>query len=178
MVSADESDVISKSIKEKFIDFLKFNNLKAGISLIFKNILETKKFYIQASYALELSKHLNYKGEMFYLKDYLEYYLFYLCENVSNNIKKVKLDMLIHPLVYELIEKDKYSNTELLRTLMIYLESNRNSKVTSKKLNIHCSTFFYRFHKIEELLNISLNDSELLFKLELSLKILKYQNLL
>jgi len=178
MVSADESDVISKSIKEKFIDFLKFNNLQAGISLIFKNIFETKKFYIQDSCSLELSKHLNFKGNMFYVKDYLEYYLFYLCENVNNDVKKVELDMLIHPLVYELIEMDKYNNSELLKTLMVYLESNRNANATSKKLNIHCSTFFYRFHKIEELLNISLSNSELLFKLELSLKILSYKNLL
>ena len=67
-------------------------------------------------------------------------------------------------------------NTDLLKTLTAYLNSNRNSNIASKSLSIHNSTFFYRFHKIETLLNISLTDSDILFKLELSLKLLKYIN--
>lgn len=179
MVSTKDKNILSEEVKEKFIDFLKFNNLKAGVSLTFENIFETEKSYVQAQYALDLSKHLNEKKDMYYFKDYLEYYLFYLCETYSKDIvKKIQLEMLIHPLIYDLINIDENSNTELLKTLISYLKYNRNANIASKQLNIHCSTFFYRFHKIEELLNISLKDSELLFKLELSLKILRYKNLL
>lgn len=178
MISGDDKNIISEEVKEEFIDFLRYNNLKVGVSLTFENIFEAKKNYIQAQYALDLSKHLNEKKDMYYFKDYLEYYLFYICETLPEDIKKIQLEMLIHPLIYDLIKIDQNSNIELLKTLMSYLKYNRNAKITSKKLNIHCSTFFYRFHKIEELLNISLNDSELLFQLELSLKILRYKNLL
>ncbi|MBU3113520.1 helix-turn-helix domain-containing protein [Clostridium lacusfryxellense] len=175
MISKEEDEVISENTKENFLDFLKLNNLMAGISFIFENPSETPKFYSQAMYALELSEKLNIKGHMFYFEDYLEYYLFFANQNTDKNSKRIELDLLIHPLINKLLESDKKKNTELLKTLRTYLENNRNANNTAKKLNIHCSTFFYRYHKIEGLLNISLNDSDILFKLELSLKILKYK---
>lgn len=177
MVSTEREEVLSNNTKSVFIDFLKLNNLKAGISLIFENLLETREFYTQANYALKLSDQLNIKDYIFYFKDYLEYYMFYMCENVENSPEKIQLNTLIHPFINQLIEIDKNSNKELLKTLMVYIDSNRNATDASKKLNIHCSTFFYRFHKIEGLLKISLNNSDILFKLELSLKILKYKNM-
>lgn len=175
MVSKEDDEVISKNTSKKFEDFLILNNLKAGISLAFQNLLKTKEFYVQSKYALKLAEHLNIDNRILYFKDYIEYYLFYISQNSDSKIPKIELHALIHPLIKKLIDIEKNINTELLKTLMIYLESNRNANDASMKLNIHRSTFFYRFHKIEELLNISLNDSDILFKLELSLKILKFQ---
>ncbi|WP_253198945.1 PucR family transcriptional regulator [Clostridium estertheticum] len=175
MVSKEDDEVFSENTKSRFIDFLKLNNLKAGISLTFQNILETKEFYKQATYALKLAENLNINGCLFYFKDYMEYYLFHILQSKDNNIEKIKLHTLIHPLINKLIRIDKNNNSVLLQTLIVYLESNRNAKLASKNLSIHCSTFFYRYHKIEELLKISLSNSDLLFKFELSLKILRYQ---
>ncbi|WP_243143244.1 PucR family transcriptional regulator [Clostridium estertheticum] len=175
MVSKEDDEVFSENTKTRFIDFLKLNNLKAGISLTFQNILETKEFYKQATYALKLAENLNINGCLFYFKDYIEYYLFHILQSEDNNIEKIELHTLIHPLINKLLGIDKNNNSVLLQTLMVYLESNRNAKLTSEKLNIHCSTFFYRYHKIEELLKISLSNSDILFKFELSLKILRYQ---
>jgi len=143
--------------------------------LTFKNILETKEFYKQATCTLKLAKHLNIKGFLFYFNDYIEYYLFHILQSMDNNIEKIKMHTLIDPLINKLIEIDKNNNSALLQTLVIYLENNRNAKLTSEKLNIHSSTFFYRYHKIEKSLKISLSNSDILFKFELSLKILKYQ---
>ncbi|MBU3183064.1 helix-turn-helix domain-containing protein [Clostridium psychrophilum] len=175
LISKEDDAVFSENTKTRFTDFLNLNNLKAGISLIFQNILETKEFYKQATYALKLAKHLNIKGFLFCFKDYVEYYLFYILQITDNNIEKIELCTLIDPLINKLIDIDKSNNSVLLQTLVIYLESNRNAKLTSEKLNIHSSTFFYRYHKIEELLKISLSNSDILFKFELSLKILRYQ---
>ncbi|WBL48099.1 PucR family transcriptional regulator [Clostridium estertheticum] len=175
MVSKEDDEVFSENTKTRFIDFLKLNNLKAGISLTFQNILETKEFYKQATYALKLAENLNIKGFLFYFKDYIEYYLFHILQSKDNNIEKIELHTLIHPLINKLIGIDKNNNSVLLQTLIVYLESNRNAKLASKNLSIHCSTFFYRYHKIEELLKISLSNSDILFKFELSLKILRYQ---
>ena len=41
-------------------------------------------------------------------------------------------------------------------------------------MHIHRSTFFYRIKKIEELLDMSITDSDLLFLYELSFKIWDY----
>jgi len=175
MVSTEEKDILAKNNKAKFIEFLKLNNLKAGVSLRFENILDTKEFYNQAIHALEFSERLKSQGYIFHFEDYLEYYIFHLCENIDNDVHRVDINTLIHPYIKELEDIDKENNGELLKTLVAYLECNRNANDTAKKLNIHCSTFFYRFHKIEDMLNISLNDGDILFKLELSSKILKYK---
>ena len=175
LISKEDDEAFSESTKTRFTDFLALNNLKAGISLTFQNILETKEFYKQATYTLKLAKRLNSEGFLFYFNDYIEYYLFYILQSKDNNTEKIKLNTLIDPLINKLIEIDKNNNSVLLETLVIYLESNRNAKLTSEKLNIHSSTFFYRYHKTERLLNISLSNSDILFKFELSLKILRYQ---
>ncbi|MBU3159191.1 helix-turn-helix domain-containing protein [Clostridium frigoris] len=175
LVSKEDDDVFSKNTKTRFTDFLNLNNLKAGISMTFQNILETKEFYKQATYTLKLSKHLNNEGFLFYFNDYIEYYLFHILQSMDNNSEKIKLNTLIDPLITKLIRIDRNNNSVLLQTLIIYLENNRNARLTSEKLNIHSSTFFYRYHKIEKLLNISLSNSHILFNFELSLKILKYQ---
>ena len=72
------------------------------------------------------------------------------------------------------MEFDKENKSEFLKTLQIYIENNRNANITSSKLNIHRSTLFYRFNKIQEFLGISLDNSNNLFNLELSFKILNY----
>lgn len=172
---SEKDDVISINIEEKFKNYLKLNNLKAGVSFTFQNLLQIKEYYAQSIYALQFAQRLNDDGYMFYFKNFLEYYMFSLCEDVSDHIKTIKLYTLVHPLIKKLMELDKHNNTELLKTLMVYLSNNRNSNVTSKMLNIHRSTFFYRFHRIEKLLNISLSSSDILFEFELSLKILKYE---
>ncbi|MCB2340111.1 PucR family transcriptional regulator [Clostridium estertheticum] len=175
MISKEDDEVFPENTKTRFIDFLKLNNLKAGISFTFQNVLETIEFYKQAAYTLKLAEHLKIEGLLFYFKDYIEYYLFHILQFTDNSIEKIKLHTLIHPLINKLIGIDKKNNSLLLQTLMIYLDNNRNVTLASKNLNIHCSTFFYRYHKIEKLLEISLSNSDILFNFELSLKILRYQ---
>lgn len=121
-----------------------------------------------------MSEHLKIENNILYFEDYIEYYLFHICKSTNNDLYKLNLLTLVHPWVNKLIKFDKENKTELLKTLKTYFENNRNANATSNKLNIHRSTFFYRFHKIQNLLGISLDDSENLFKLELSFKILTY----
>ncbi|MDO4536006.1 MAG: helix-turn-helix domain-containing protein [Clostridium perfringens] len=172
LVSTNSEKLFSIDTESQFLNFLKLNNLKAGISMSFENILETKEFYKQSINTLNIVEHLNSNDYIFYFEDYLEYYWFNL--SLSNEENQINIKNLIHPFIKKIIITDKKHNTELLKTLTTYLDNNRNSNIASKVLKIHNSTFFYRFHKIEALLNISLTDSDVLFKLELSLKLLKY----
>lgn len=173
LVSKNSEKLFSCDAETQFLNFLKLNHLKAGISMPFENILETREFYKQSINVLNIVENLCSKDYIFYFEDYLEYYWFNLSVNNKNQIN---IKNLIHPYIKKIIINDKKHNTELLKTLITYLEYNRNSNIASKVLKIHNSTFFYRFHKIEALLNISLSDSDILFRLELSLKLLKYIN--
>ena len=71
-------------------------------------------------------------------------------------------------------EHDERYNTDFIETLRTYLECDRSAAKAAEKLHLHRSTFFYRIKKLEELLNVDLNDSKLLFLYELSFKIWDY----
>ena len=164
LITSKSSSVITVNEFDRLRKFLELNNLKCGVSMPFLNILDTVYFFNQAVFASSLS----YKNNIIFFNDYIDTYLFTNCNS------EINLQTLIHPCINELKEYDIKHNTDLLETLKIYLNNNRNVIKTSSILNIHKSTFFYRFHKIEDIINCSLDSDNMLFKLELSFKILEY----
>ncbi len=174
LISNDNEQVVTDYIKENLLEFLKLNNLKCGMSTIFHNLLDIKDFFYQSIYALDLSSLMKIDNNIIYFEDYMEYYLFHICKHKNDDLNKINLITLVHPWINNLNKFDKENNTELLLTLKTYFENNRNANDASSKLKIHRSTFFYRFNKIQSLLGISLDDSNNLFKLELSFKISNY----
>ena len=139
LVSKNSEKLFSCDVETQFLNFLKLNHLKSGISMPFENILETREFYKQSINVLNIVENLCSKDYIFYFEDYLEYYWFNLSVNNKNQIN---IKNLIHPYIKKIIINDKKHNTELLKTLITYLEYNRNSNIASKVLKIHNSTFF------------------------------------
>lgn len=66
--------------------------------------------------------------------------------------------------------REDAKDEELVETLSAYLEENGNNSKTAERLFIHRRTLRYRLEKIEKLLNIDLEDSEIRFLLYLLLK--------
>lgn len=177
LISTEHKEVITDSLKETLLEFLKLNNLRCGISMVFQNLLHIQDFFYQSIYALELSLCMKIDNTINYFEDYIEYYLFNMSMSTTNDLYKINLLTLVHPYIKKLIKFDDQNKTELFKTLKTYLENNRNANDTSIQLNIHRSTFFYRYNKIQGLLDISLGNNNNLFKLELSFKILDYNTL-
>ncbi|MFW2491228.1 PucR family transcriptional regulator [Clostridium chromiireducens] len=177
LISNEHKEVITDSLKETILEFLKLNNLRCGISMVFLNLLHIQDFFYQSIYALELSLCMKIDNTINYFEDYIEYYLFNMSMRTTNDLYKINLLTLVHPYIKKLIKFDDQNKTELFKTLKTYLENNRNANDTSIQLNIHRSTFFYRYNKIRDLLDISLGNNNNLFKLELSFKILDYNTL-
>lgn len=177
LISNDHNEVINDSIKQILLEFLKLNNLRCGISIVFDNLLDIQDFFNQSIQALELSASMKKNNNINYFEDYIEYYLFNASMHTTHDLYKINLLTLVHPWIKKLIKFDDKHKTDLFKTLKTYLENNRNANDTSIQLNIHRSTFFYRFNKIQSLLDISLGSNNNLFKLELSLKILDYNTL-
>ncbi|MVX65792.1 PucR family transcriptional regulator [Clostridium chromiireducens] len=177
LISNEHKEVITDSLKETILEFLKLNNLRCGISMVFQNLLHIQDFFYQSIYALNLSLCMKIDNTINYFEDYIEYYLFNMSMSTTNDLYKINLLTLVHPYIKKLIKFDDQNKTELFKTLKTYLENNRNANDTSIKLNIHRSTFFYRYNKIQDLLDISLGNNNNLFKLELSFKILDYNTL-
>lgn len=89
----------------------------------------------------------------------------------QHNITHVEYSMLgIERLLYEvddetlvLFMNDKlHALTTLdpsyIKTLQMFISTNRNHKQTSKNLHIHSNTLYYRLKKIQKVLNIDFND--------------------
>ncbi|MEL6404007.1 MAG: helix-turn-helix domain-containing protein [Chloroflexota bacterium] len=70
-----------------------------------------------------------------------------------------------------LVEHDERKQSDLLRTLNGFFESNGNLAQAAKDLDVHRNTLVYRLDRISELTDLDLNDSDNRLILHLSLKI-------
>lgn len=150
-----------------FAQFLRLNQIKAGISQPFSDPLYISQYYQQARECLTLGLSLMPALHFYLAERYLPYQL-------MKDSSAVRLHTLQHHLYHKLKEYDKTCRTELVKTLREYLKQNRNSTAAAAVLNIHRTTFFYRIKKIEEILDISITDCEILFLFELSFYMEEY----
>lgn len=67
---------------------------------------------------------------------------------------------LFHPAIEKLHRYDRENQSELLFTLKLYLDNNKNLQKTLEALSIHRSTLKYRLQRIEDIIGMSLGDTE------------------
>jgi len=72
----------------------------------------------------------------------------------------------------KLIEHDKVNETDLLKTLEIFLDCNGNASKAAKKLFIHYKTMLYRLERIKALTGMDLEINEHRLEIEMGLKII------
>lgn len=145
-------------------------NLQIGISTAFTHISNLKIYYNESIRALELSKVLN-------MKDYIICYESIRFYDLLSKVKShVSIESFCHPSLLTLKHYDTNHNTNYYETLYLYILNNRNIIETAEKLYIHRNTMTYRINKIKELTNIDFKDSETIFQINYSFKILNYIN--
>ena len=71
-----------------------------------------------------------------------------------------------------LIRHDEKRDGMYVKTLQTYLECERNVAETSRRLYVHRNTFLYRLSRIEELLGMDLDDSDVRLTLQLALRMI------
>lgn len=160
-------EVELKTLKE----FIKTNNLQAGISRPFSKIRDVHEHYLETVEAIKLGSFINREQNFYRYEDFI---IFDLISNYSHG---EKCKNLIHPSILKLIAYDKANGTEYVHSFYIYLRNFKSIKDSADALNIHRNTLFHRIEKIENLLKVDLNDGDVLFQLYLSYKILEYYKL-
>jgi purine catabolism regulator len=70
-----------------------------------------------------------------------------------------------------LIAHDRESGTELVKTLKVFLEYNRNSARAAKALHIHYNTMRYRLDRIKEILGDALSNPQRRLAIEVALQL-------
>lgn len=166
-LNQDTPILLNAKFTDPLKNFAELNHMKAGISQPFTDILKINSFYHQALRTLELGDSAQTKDVLYFSSELLPQYLFASADYTG-------LEVGIHHHLKQLMDYDRANHTEFILTLRSYLDNDRNAAKTAEHLHIHRSTFFYRVKKIEELLDISLTDSHLLFLYELSFMIWDY----
>lgn len=167
LVNQDTPVQLNQDFTDPLENFAFRNHLKVSISQPFADILKIPIFYEQALHTLELSDINNPDQNLFFSTEALPLYLFSNCDYKG-------LEIGIHYHIFQLQDYDREYHTDFIGTLRAYLDNDRNATKTADFLHIHRSTLFYRIKKIEELLEISITNSHLLFLYELSFKIWDY----
>lgn len=165
------SDYLSAGTDDTFghlLEIANANRLHIGVSNPFSDMCCLADYYAQASEALALSDRRNYVPRVVFYKDVAFYSL--LCK-LKSEFRAVST---CHPALKVLMDYDKENNTELYNTAKVYVETNRNQKLTSEQLFTHRNTILYRKQKIVELTGIDFDDPEELFQLNYSFRICSF----
>ncbi len=177
IVHGDEIVLIAtySEIGERFaadLDFVgklaKKFGIHCGVSRCITDLTDLALAYRQSIEAIRLGIYMERSGLICKYSDYSIYHIARLCS------ERTELDTLCHPKVWELLEYDKEHNTFFTESLYVYLMCGRSAPAAAKKLHFHRNTMYYHLHRIEEILDIDLNDNSLLFSLEFSLKFMEY----
>ena len=157
-----ESDVV------RLREFLKDYKLHAGLSRPFTKLEELRSHYDQSLEALDLGVHIDSSATIYAYDDYAIYHIAKVCAESSD------LRQFYHPKLQYLMEYDAEHKTSFTDSLYMYLKHSRNITNTAKALHLHRNSMIYHLKRIEEILNFSLVDNEMLLHIELSFRLMEY----
>ncbi len=130
-----------------------------GISYPFKDAQNLFTYYEQANIALQFGG--SEAGKVYTCADYAAAYIkSVLRENLRTDISHQALDILA--------EHDAKKGTDYYHTLGTYLLMDRDQTRCADYLHIHRNSLIYRINRIQELLNIDLENDSLRFYILMS----------
>lgn len=136
--------------------------MKMGASSEIRDFLLLPQGHYQAATALDMGIKSNSTSWCFRFDEMV---LEFLYKKASESLSP----SLLHSAKLERLQKyDAENNTDLYRTLKVFLELERNVLQTSKKLYIHRSTLSYRLERIQKIIHVNLDDPKERMILQLS----------
>lgn len=156
---------MARSINEEIIDNINDITVSIGIGTEASDLEGFKNAVLDAENAMEISKKLSGINSIGDSKKLGVYKMFFQIENQDEMIN------LYNGTLGKLKEYEKLQAKELLNSLQVYIDENRNIGKASEKLFIHRNTMKYRINKIEEILECDLKDDKVMFHIILCFKI-------
>lgn len=144
--------------------------LSIGVGRYLDDILDLKTGFEQADQALEVGRMVNGPGSVTHFDDLGVYRI------LADNRGRPELDRFCQDLLAGLMENDRQTNSDLVRTLDVVLRCNGNLRQAARELYIHYNTLRYRVNRIEEITGVDLGSAEGRLNLQLALKILRMHN--
>lgn len=133
------------------------NNRTVSVGTAASTLTEFSVSYYNAKEMANISAALRICEVVSFYDDWYMYTLFL---KVPRAELKLQTEKLLGPV---------FSDPELAETLVTYLDSGENMKLTSEKLFIHINTLKYRLQRISKLLNCNLKDPNIRFRLRMAI---------
>lgn len=161
---SDSFDIIIQFFKETYPDL----SCNIGVGMPIDQISLLKKSYEQAAECINYCRKRNLK---FQVCSYDQLGIYQLFSDMS---KTSLYEDFVSKQLGVLIDYDTHNNTQFLTTLEVYLKNNCNLLHTSDELFTHRNTIKYRLKRIQELLNLNLEDSSVMLNLNVALYLKNY----
>ncbi len=159
-----EGDKQAQEVIDRISRLISITDHRCGISFPFSDLSKVTEYFKQAGYAIEHAPCTD-----------LKMHAFCDCalEGLAEELKKsISWQEWITPALYRLIEIDVSQNTDYYLTLYYLLINNWHLGKTANMLYIHRNTLTYRLNKIEQLINIDLQNKSVWAYLMLCYKLL------
>jgi sugar diacid utilization regulator len=168
LISNDPGKTFSASSEENTREMLESCGMVGGLSHRFRGIENLHAHYEQACQAIDLGRRLGAAGSLF---AYSDVYFFHMLDLIRQS---GDLEEYCSPRLFDVIEYDAEYGTNYAITAHEYLKANGLPMLAAKQMDVHRNTIDYRIKRLRELFGIDFNDSEAVFSLTLSFKILRF----
>ena len=168
IISSDKALTTNTEEFTLFKEFLHKFKMRGALSRSFLKLEELSHYYAQSLDALRIGSHLDPEENLYTYNDYAIYHIADVCAQT------VELKHLCHPSLAILMEHDSHNGTCFAQTLYAYLKNGRNISQAAEELHFHRNTMIYRLERATHIMQIDLADNDTLLHLDLSFKLLQY----
>jgi purine catabolism regulator len=142
---------------------MKKHQIKIGVGRIVKGLLNAHKSKVDAYKALEAAANYLPKDVVFF--EEMGVY-----KILSQSSIRQELEHFSNDVLGKLVAYDHRRDTELIKTLEVYFACNGNLKKMSESLYTHYNTILYRLNRIQEIIELNLENEEHRFAIQTALK--------
>lgn len=165
----EEPAPLSQNVLDSIRQAVKGISALVGISGEFINIEQTAQYRLQAKGILEDAKKLLPGTSVVSFDDVR------FCDLILHTAEYTNLRPYQYPPLVKLIHFDEENDTNLVETLVCYLENPRKQPEVCEKLHIHRNTLYYRLAKIREITDVDIDNGYVIAQIFTSLAILGCQ---
>lgn len=166
----ESEDVVdAKNQTNKMIELIEQHindvSLKAGIGKQYAHIMDIHYSFYEAQATLRILNNDKNQIKVSHYEDYrLRHFL-------NRNIQPDESADFINDVLGDLIASDTENQSDLVRTLEVWVANHLNIAQAARDLFIHRNTMLYRIGKIKELLHIDIENAENLLSIQLALNL-------
>lgn len=154
-------DIIENRIKPIYPQLI----LSWGIGVYKMDYSNFNKAYLDAKISLEFGHNEREPGFRYVYHNTSTYRLLSILLNDNETHE------IIRSIVGNLVEYDTENGLDLINTFKSYMENNGNVSQTARSLHLHRQSLLYRLKRIEEITQMSLENADDIFLLELCMRL-------